>query len=191
MFGRKNLSQADDEEKDLVRRLQDPASKRLAFGELMDKYSARLYARIRYMVTRHEDADDVLQEVLLRVWRGIDHFRGEAKLYTWMYRIAYFEALSFLKEKRRRQEHITLLDDDNDYWAEQIAADPYFDGDELELKLRAAIDTLPPKQQQVFLLRHYEELPYSEISELTGTSEGALKASFHHAVNKIKRALLE
>ena len=108
-----------------------------------------------------------------------------------MYRIAYFEALSFLKERRRKQEHITLLDDDNDYWAEQIAADPYFDGDELELKLRAAIDTLPPKQQQVFLLRHYEELPYSEISELTGTSEGALKASFHHAVNKIKRALLE
>lgn len=188
---RKIQDSNSDAEQDLVNRLQDPLQKRVAFGELVDLYAEKLYAQIRHMLIKHEDTNDVLQEVLLKIWNGIGDFRGEAKLFTWMYRIAYYESLSFLKAKRRKQRHFTELTEDNQYLIEQLSEDPYFDGDELEIKLRLAIDELPPKQQQVFLLRHYEELPYSKIAELTGTSEGALKASFHHAVKKIKKAILK
>lgn len=188
---RKIQDSNSDAEQDLVNRLQDPLQKRVAFGELVDLYAGKLYAQIRHMLINHEDTNDVLQEVLLKIWNGIEDFRGEAKLFTWMYRIAYYESLSFLKAKRRKQRHFTELTEDNQYLIEQLSEDPYFDGDELEIKLRLAIDELPPKQQQVFLLRHYEELSYSKIAELTGTSEGALKASFHHAVIKIKKAILK
>lgn len=188
---RKIQDSNSDAEQDLVNRLQDPLQKRVAFGELVDLYAEKLYAQIRHMLINHEDTNDVLQEVLLKIWNGIGDFRGEAKLFTWMYRIAYYESLSFLKAKRRKQRHFTELTEDNQYLIEQLSEDPYFDGDELEIKLRLAIDELPPKQQQVFLLRHYEELSYTKIAELTGTSEGALKASFHHAVKKIKKAILK
>ena len=188
---RKIQDSNSDAEQDLVNRLQDPLQKRVAFGELVDFYAEKLYAQIRHMLINHEDTNDVLQEVLLKIWNGIEDFRGEAKLFTWMYRIAYYESLSFLKTKRRKQRHFTELTEDNQYLIEQLSEDPYFDGDELEIKLRLAIDELPPKQQQVFLLRHYEELSYTKIAELTGTSEGALKASFHHAVKKIKKAILK
>ena len=188
---RKIQDSNSDAEQDLVNRLQDPLQKRVAFGELVDLYAEKLYAQIRHMLINHEDTNDVLQEVLLKIWNGIGDFRGEAKLFTWMYRIAYYESLSFLKAKRRKQRHFTELTEDNQYLIEQLSEDPYFDGDELEIKLRLAIDELPPKQQQVFLLRHYEELSYTKMAELTGTSEGALKASFHHAVKKIKKAILK
>lgn len=188
---RKIQDSNSDAEQDLVNRLQDPLQKRVAFGELVDLYAEKLYAQIRHMLINHEDTNDVLQEVLLKIWNGIEDFRGEAKLFTWMYRIAYYESLSFLKAKRRKQRHFTELTEDNQYLIEQLSEDPYFDGDELEIKLRLAIDELPPKQQQVFLLRHYEEFSYTKIAELTGTSEGALKASFHHAVKKIKKAILK
>ncbi|MCR5820669.1 MAG: sigma-70 family RNA polymerase sigma factor [Bacteroidaceae bacterium] len=167
---------------ELALRLRDPEQRTSAFTELVEAYKEPLYWQIRRMVLAHDDADDVLQNTFLKAWTGIDNFRGEAKLSTWLFRIAYNETLNFLE--RRRQT--TSLDDENaSAIASSLQSGPYFDGDETEIQLQEAIASLPERQRLVFTLKYYEELKYEDISERLGTSVGALKASYHHAVKKI------
>jgi RNA polymerase sigma-70 factor, ECF subfamily len=143
------------------------------FRLLMETYQERLYWLVRRMVYDHEDANDVLQNCFVKVYRSSHTFEGKSKLYTWLYRIATNEAITFLNKKKQRLANL-------------LRADEHFDGDEAQIKLMAAIETLPDKQRQVFNLRYFDEMSYADMSELLGTSEGALKASFHHAVKKIE-----
>ncbi|MCF8247496.1 MAG: RNA polymerase sigma factor [Saprospiraceae bacterium] len=154
------------------------------FRLLMEQYQERLYWQIRRMVFEHEDANDVLQNCFIKVYRSSHTFEGKSKLYTWLYRIATNEAITFLNKKKQRMA--TPLDAGESPLANRLRADDHFDGDEAQRKLMAAIETLPDKQRQVFNLRYFDEMNYADMSELLGTSEGALKASFHHAVKKIE-----
>ncbi|MEO6037825.1 MAG: RNA polymerase sigma factor [Saprospiraceae bacterium] len=159
------------------------------FRQMMAQYRERLYWHIRRLVLVHEDADDVLQNTFIKIYRGILQFEGKSKLYTWLYRIATNEALTHLQSKAR---HAALsLDDASSLAAGRLQADPWFDGDALQLRLQGAIAQLPEKQRIVFNLRYYEEMPYEEMSTLLNTSVGALKASFHHAAKKIEAAFKE
>lgn len=158
------------------------------FRLLMGQYRERLYWHIRRMVQVHADADDVLQNTFIKVYRGILQFEGKSKLYTWLYRIATNEALTHLQSKARQSS--TSLDDTDSWTAHRLKADDWFDGDALQARLLAAIAQLPDKQKQVFNLRYYEEMPYEEMSQILNTSVGALKASFHHAVKKIEATFL-
>lgn len=173
----------DDER--LVARLRDPSTCREAFGEVIRLYSEPLYRQIRRTVQSHEDADDVLQNTFLKAWQNIENFRGDARLSTWLYKIAINESLTFLeKEKKRRG---LSLDDEESHTIAQIHADTNIDGDELAQRLREAIATLPEKQRLVFNMRYYDEMKYEQMSEIMGTSVGALKASYHLAVKKIEQ----
>ena len=160
-----------------------------AFRALIDKYKEKVYWQIRRIVHFHEDADDVVQNTFIKVWKNLDGFKRESKLYTWLYRIATNESLTFLKKKKKHQT-IEIETDDYDLTAE-LKADPFFEGDEIQLKLQKAIALLPEKQRVVFNLRYYEEMKYDEMSEVLDTSVGALKASYHHAVKKIEKSLTE
>lgn len=180
-------SQLSPEELTLIEELKDPVKRRSAFVLLVKNYSRALYWQIRRIVVNHDIADELVQETFLKAWRGLDSFRGESRIYTWLYRIAVCEALNYVGKAKRRSENEVEITEDNSYLIENIAGDPYFDGDAAELLFQKAIATLPTKQKQVFLLRYYDEKSYAEISELTGTSEGALKASYHHAVAKVKQ----
>lgn len=151
-----------------------------AFRLLVQTYKERLYWHIRRMVLDPDDADDCLQNTFLKAWRSLDGFRGEARLYTWLYRIASNETLSFLSRQQNRGEYTGLAA------ADRLPSDPWFDGDRLQTALHRCIAKLPPKQKAVFNLRYFEEMPYNEIAEVLETSEGALKASYHHAYEKIK-----
>lgn len=156
------------------------------FRALMAQYRERLYWHIRRLVLHHEDADDVLQNTFIKVYRGILQFEGKSKLYTWLYRIATNEAISYLQSKAR---HATAsLDDTTNLLSNRLQADTWFDGDAVQIRLQKAITQLPDKQRIVFNLRYYEEMPYEEMSGILDTSVGALKASFHHAVKKIEAA---
>ncbi|MCB0641637.1 MAG: sigma-70 family RNA polymerase sigma factor [Phaeodactylibacter sp.] len=155
------------------------------FALLMDKYQERLYWHIRRMVVDHEDANDVLQNCLIKVFRNIRRFEGKSQLFTWLYRIATNEAITFLKSKKRKAT--TPLDAEETNWVNRLEADTYFDGDSAQRHLQQALRTLPDKQRTVFLLRYFDELSYQDISEVLKTSVGALKASYHHAVKKIER----
>lgn len=149
---------------------------------IVDQYSQSLYWKIRSIVLTHEDADDVLQNTFLKAWKSLPTFQGKAKLSTWLYRIAINESLDFL----RRQKAATLSSADADLSvANRLMADDYFDGDKSQAVLQEAIATLPDVQRTVFTLRYYDEMKYSEMSEILGTSEGSLKASYHIAVQKI------
>ena len=149
---------------------------------IVDQYSQSLYWKIRSIVLTHEDADDVLQNTFLKAWKSLPTFQGKAKLSTWLYRIAINESLDFL----RRQKTATLSSADADLSvANRLLADDYFDGDKSQAVLQEVIATLPDVQRTVFTLRYYDEMKYSEISEILGTSEGSLKASYHIAVQKI------
>lgn len=169
------------DDRQLIPLLRNPKTRELAFNQVVDLYKERLYWQIRRMVLCHEDADDVLQNTFIKAWQGLDAFRGEAQLSTWLFRIAGNEALNFLDKKRPTQN----IDDEVCSVADQLEGDPYFDGDETEMQLQQAIAELPERQRQVFLLKYYDEMPYDEMSRVTGTSQGALKASYHHAVKKI------
>ena len=169
--------------------LRNPLKKDEAFRILVNSYKRRLYWHIRSIVLTHEDADDVLQEVFVRIFRNIGKFKGESALYTWMYRIATNESLSFLKSKANRMK--TSLETLQQELVLGLRSDPYFDGDELELRLQEAIVSLPEKQQQIFRMKYLQEMKYEAISEVLGTSVGALKASYHHARKKIERQLLK
>lgn len=157
------------------------------FRLLMEKYQQRLYWHVRRMVYDHEDANDVIQNCFVKVYRSIGNFERKAKLYTWLYRIATNEAITFLNKKKQKQTE--TIDGGEQPLAERLRADTYFDGDEVELRLQAAIDGLPDKQKLVFNLRYFDEMSYADMSETLGTSEGALKASFHHAVKKVEAYL--
>lgn len=169
--------------------LSNQASAEKGFRLLMKKYQERLYFQIRRMVIVHEDADDVMQNTMIKVFRNIHKFKGNSKLFTWLYRIATNEAITFLNKKK--QKSATSIDSEENLLANQLQADPYFDGDEVQMRLQKALSELPEKQKLVFNLRYYEELPYNEISEILETSVGALKASYHHAVKKIEAYFME
>lgn len=158
-----------------------------AFNLIVRKYQERLYYYIRRMVVDHDDADDVLQNTFVKAWKGLGKFRAEANLYTWLYRIATNEALTFI-QKRNKQNKVSL-DDAANYLSQNLESDHYYSGDEIQQKLQTAIETLPEKQKEVFILKYFEEKKYDEISEILGTSVGALKASYHHAVKKIEKYL--
>lgn len=174
---------ADD--KDLTKRLQDPSTCRKAFEDVIARYSEPLYWQIRRMVQSHDDASDLLQNVFLKAWSSIDQFRGDAKISTWLYKIAINESLTFLDQQRKRQT--SALDDNDSELIARIEADEHFDGDELSKKFRKAIATLPEKQRLVFNMRYFDEMPYDRMSNILGTSVGALKASYHLAVKKIQQ----
>jgi len=170
------------EDQILKRELTDPSTCRAAFSKMVSLYSEPLYWKIRRMVQTHDNANDVLQNTFLKAWNKLDSFRGEAKLSTWLYRIAVNEALDFL----RRQRNVPEAGDEALLSASrQLMADSYFDGDKLQSLLQAAIALLPDAQRTVFCMRYYDEMKYSEISKVLGTSEGALKANYHLAVKKI------
>ena len=157
------------------------------FRELVEKYSEQLYWHVRELVGSHEDADDILQEVFVKVWKALPGFRGDSSINTWLWRIATNEALSFL---RRQKVRAALRFSSIDAEAERMLdSDPWFDGDEAQRKLAVAVAKLPDKQRAVFCMRYFEEMPYEEISAITGTSVGALKASYHQAAEKIKASV--
>ena len=167
----------------LLKQLRDPKTQRRAFETVVRQYSEQLYWQVRRIVLTHDDANDVLQHAFIKAWQALDNFHGEAKLLTWLSRIAINESLDFM----RRQKNLTLVsaDDANLGVADRLMADDYFDGDETQAQLQEAIASLPDVQRTVFQLRYYDEMKYSDISRLLDTSEGALKASYHIAVKKI------
>lgn len=174
-------------ETEFILRLQDPKSKETAFRELLNLYKERLYWHIRKIVISHDDTDDVLQNTFIKVYRSIDKFKGDSKLYSWLYRIATNESITHINKNAKRlqisnEEHQNLA-------LNNLTADVYFEGDEIQLKLQKAIATLPQKQQLVFNMKYFDNLKYKEIAEILETSEGALKASYHIAVKKIESFL--
>jgi RNA polymerase sigma-70 factor (ECF subfamily) len=173
---------------ELLLQFRDPDTREKAFTAIIRKYQEKLYWHIRRMVVEHEDANDVLQNVFIRVWNGLDNFREDSQLYTWLYRIATNECLSYLEQQKRRSS--TSLDEMESGLSNKVIADKYFDPNKLEWKLQLAIQQLPEKQRVVFTLRYYDEMPYEEMSRVLDTSEGALKASYHHAVKKIEDYIL-
>jgi RNA polymerase sigma-70 factor (ECF subfamily) len=175
------------EDSALVARLQDPASREAAFRELVVQYQERLYWHIRRIVLTHQDTDDVLQETFIKVFRNIGGFKGNSKLYSWMYRIATNEALSYLRRNSRLQG--IPSEEVQDYLVENLTADPYFDGDQAELALQRALAGLPEKQRLVFNMRYFDAMKYDDISEILETSVGGLKASYHLAVKKVEKHL--
>lgn len=169
----------------LIERLRDKATCREAFNEVIRSYSEPLYWQIRRMVESHDDANDILQNTFLKAWTSIENFRSEAKLSTWLHKIAINESITFLSNKRKRNN--VPIDDESSMLINTIEADTYFDGDELKQQLRKAIAMLPEKQRLVFNMRYYDEMKYEQMSEILGTSVGALKASYHIAVKKIEQ----
>ena len=170
------------DERQLVTMLSDPSTQRKAFEQVVRQYSEQLYWQVRRIVLSHEDANDVMQNVMLKAWSSLDSFRQDSKLSTWLYRIAINESLDFV----RRQKVADMVSaDDSVGIANTLMADRYFDGDETEAQLQEAIAQLPEVQRTVFNLRYYDEMKYSEMSKILNTSEGALKASYHIAVKKI------
>lgn len=172
------------EEQNLIDELRNPETANAAFGKLMQIYAEKLYWQIRRMVFCHDDADDLLQNTFIKAWNNLDKFRGDARLSTWLYKIAVNESINHLNRSKQRNDIST--DDAENYLCQQLESDPYFDGDELQLQLQKAIASLPEKQRLVFNMRYFQEMKYEEISEILGTSVGALKASYHHAVKKIE-----
>lgn len=178
---------AKKDEQQLVRLLANPVTRERAFAELVKDYGETLYWKIRRIVLTHDDADDVLQNTFIKAWTNLDSFEGKSKLSTWLYRIAVNEAIDFLR-KNKKAETVDVDNADNGV-ANQLMADDYFDGDEADALLQQAIASLPDVQRAVFTMRYYDEMKYSEMSRVLGTSEGALKASYHIAVKKIKERL--
>lgn len=174
------------EEQNILRFLQNSKERTKGFEMLVTQYGESLYWKIRSIVLTHDDADDVLQNTFLKVWNGLDNFRGESRLSTWLYRIAINEALDFLRSKR--QETFVRADDEPSV-ANRLVADEYFDGNHMQALLQEAISQLPDVQRTVFTLRYYDEMKYSEMSELLHTTEGGLKASYHIAVKKVTEYL--
>jgi len=178
-----NETRFDDVE--LVARLREPSTCRDAFGEVIRIYTEPLYRQIRRMVQTHDDANDLLQNTFMKAWQSIENFRGDAKLSTWLHKIAINESITFLEKERKRLG--ISIDDEESNLVNLIEADAFVDGDELARKLREAIASLPEKQRLVFNMRYYDDMKYEQMSEILGTSVGALKASYHLAVKKIEQ----
>lgn len=172
------------EEQEFINHLLNPKTQNQAFQQLLQDYQRPLYNHIRNIVLNHDDADDVLQNTFIKIFQNLKNFKGESKLFSWMYRIATNESLTFLKQKSKTSgissEALQNKTIDN------LEADVFFDGNEIQIKLQKAIALLPEKQQLVFKMKYFQELKYEEISEILGTSVGGLKASYHLAVKKIE-----
>lgn len=177
------------DEKKLIENLQNPSTSAQAFDTLMRLYGEQIYWQIRKMVVNHDDASDLLQNTFMKAWTNLDHFRGDAKLSTWLYKIAINESINFINKVRTRNN--VSADEGDTFLLNNLEADEYFDGDELKLQLQQAIVKLPEKQRLVFNMRYFQEMKYEQISEILGTSVGALKASYHHAVKKIEELFSE
>ena len=171
-------------EKETIALLQDPTRQREAFERIVRTYSEQLYWQIRRLVLSHDDANDILQNTFIKAWTNIDYFRGDAKMSTWLYRIALNESLTFLNKQRANSQ--LSIDDTDTEMLNKLESDPYFDGDATQKAFLKAIQSLPEKQRIVFNLKYFKEMKYEEISEILGTSIGGLKASYHHAVKKIE-----
>lgn len=172
------------EEQEFILELLNPKTQNEAFQKLLSTYQKPLYNHIRNIVLNHDDSDDVLQNTFIKIFQYLKNFKGDSKLFSWMYRIATNEALTFLSQKAKMNGISTEALQNKTI--ENLKADVFFDGNEIQLKLQKAIAKLPEKQQLVFKMKYFEELKYEEISEILGTSVGALKASYHHAVKKIE-----
>jgi len=177
---------SDNEILDLISREE---TRNYGFNLLVQKYRRPIYMTVRRIVIIHEDADDIVQDVFIKVWKNIGKFRADSQIYTWIYRIAVNESLSFLKNKKL--QCLLTFNSLKKKLSESLTDDNFFSGDEAWKKFQKALLILPDKQRIVFNMRYFEEMPYSKISEITGTSEGALKASFHIAVKKIESFLKE
>lgn len=169
---------------ELLEQFRNPATREKAYTAIIRKYQEKLYWHLRRMVVNHDDANDVLQNVLIRVWNGLEKFREDSQLYTWLYRVATNECLTYLEQQKKRAS--VSLSEVETGLENKIRAEQNFDANKLEWRLQLAIQQLPEKQRIVFQLRYYDEMPYEEMSRVLETSEGALKASYHHAVKKIE-----
>lgn len=176
-------------EREVLALLQEESTQKKGFEMIVAEYSEQLYWQIRRMVLSHDDANDILQNTFIKAWVNIDYFRAEAKLSTWLYRIALNECLTFLN--KQRATNTVDIDDPEIMVDQKLESDPYFSGDHIELLLQKALLSLPEKQRLVFNLKYYQEMKYEEMSDILGTSVGALKASYHHAVKKIEKFLEE
>lgn len=173
-------------EEQLIQKLQDPATREEAFEILVKEFQEQLYWQIRRMALSHHDTDDILQNVFIKAWQALDTFRGDSLLSTWLYRIANNESINFLKRQKKPTISLSNTEEtDKDNTRLQLESDPYFDGDETEIQLLQAVQSLPPKQRLVFNMKYFQDMKYEDISQILGTSTGALKASYHHAVQKI------
>jgi RNA polymerase sigma factor (sigma-70 family) len=179
------LAQLDD--KTILEMFRDEESRNAALAQLISKYQQRLYWHIRKIVISHDDSDDVLQNTFIKIWKGLERFKEESQLYTWIYRIATNEALTFLRQKARKQT--TSIHPIEYELSKSLEGDQYFSGDEIQLKLQQAILSLPEKQRLVFNMRYYDEIPYEDMSRILDTSVGALKSSYHIAAKKIEEML--
>jgi RNA polymerase sigma-70 factor (ECF subfamily) len=171
-------------DRDLITSLKDESNRDRAFQTLVNTYQERLYWHIRKIVMNHEDADDVLQNTFVKVWRSIGNFREESSLYTWLYRIATNESLTLIHANKRRS--LIPANDASEYLINNLTSDPYFEGTEIQKKLQEAILQLPEKQRIVFNMKYFDEMKYEDMSQILNTSVGALKASFHHATKKVE-----
>ena len=176
------------DDKELLFQFKEVATRERAYTGIIKKYQEKLYWHIRRMVVDHEDANDVLQNMFIKVWKGLDNFREDSQLYTWLYRIATNECLTFLEQQKKRSS-VSLSDVENGI-SNKLKADTNYDSNKIEWKLQLAMQQLPEKQRVVFNLRYYDEMPYEEMSRVLETSEGALKASYHHAVKKVEDYML-
>ena len=177
------------EEKEFIKDLLNPKTQNEAFKKLLRDYQKPLYNHIRNIVLNHDDADDILQNTFVKIFQYLKNFKGESKLFSWMYRIATNESITFLNQKAKRNG--TTSQAMQSKIIDNLKADTYFDGSEIQIKLQKAINLLPEKQQLVFKMRYFEYIKYEDLSETLGTSVGALKASYHHAVKKIENYMKE
>lgn len=175
-------------DQELLDQFKDAATKERAFEQIIKKYQEKLYWHIRRMVVEHEDANDVLQNMFIKVWKSLENFREESQLFTWLYRIATNESLTFIAKEKKKKA--ISIDQEDQTYANKLKSDSHFDANKLEWKLQLAIQSLPEKQKLVFNLRYYDEMPYEEMSKILDTSTGALKASYHHAAKKIEDYIL-
>lgn len=173
-----------ENEKDFIKALLNPKTQNVAFEKLVSDFKHPLYSHIRNIVLSHDDADDVLQNTFMKVYQNLKSFRGESKLYSWIYRIATNESITFINAKAKRNGQTSEVFQQKQ--VENLRADDYFDGDAVQLKLQKAIVSLPEKQQLIFRMKYFQEMKYEDISEILGTSVGGLKASYFHAVKKIE-----
>lgn len=175
-------------DEELLTMFRDENSRNMALHHLIQKYQQKLYWHIRKIVIDHDDTDDILQNTFIKVWKGLENFKEESQLYTWLYRIATNESLTFLRQKQKK--NTSSIHPIEYQLSQSLESDSLFNGDEIQLKLQKAILTLPEKQRVVFNMRYYDEMPYESMSEILETSVGALKASYHHAAKKIEEFLL-
>jgi RNA polymerase sigma factor (sigma-70 family) len=179
----------DYSDKELLTLFKDKEKSNYAFNLIVRKYQEKLYWHIRKIVIKHDDADDILQNTFIKIWKGLDGFREDSKLYTWLYRIATNESLTFLKQKKIK--YLLPIVDYENQLKDTLESDEHFNGTEIQLKLQKAILNLPEKQRVVFNMKYFEEMKYDDMSKILNTSVGALKASYHHAVKKIENYFKE